>query len=159
MKDSILRQHLVELLRGGQAHTTVEQALNGLKPALLTVRPAKGEHSIWEEFEHMRLAQQDILRYTVDAAWVSPPFPDGYWPKPGEQVTEEMWAASVTAFLADLEEVIQLAQDTSVDLTAAIPHGEGAHTYLREILLVADHNAYHLGQLVQTRKALGNWGA
>ena len=73
MNDSILRQHLVELLRGGQAHTTVEQALDGLKPALLNVRQANGAHSIWEEFEHMRLAQQDILRYTVDAAWVSPP--------------------------------------------------------------------------------------
>ena len=106
----------------------------------------------------MRLAQEDILRYTLDASWTSPPFPEGYWPKAAETVTEEMWAASVAAFFADLEETIKLTQDSSVDLTAEIPHGEGRHTYLREILLIADHNAYHLGQRVQTRKALGDWG-
>lgn len=157
MNDSILRQSLVNLLRGGQAHVTAQQALNDLTPALRNVRPANGEHSVWEDWEHMRLAQEDILRYTVDASWVSPSFPDGYWPQPTEQVTEEMWAASVAAFFADLEEVIQLAQNLNVDLTAEIPHGEGGHTYLREILLVANHNAYHLGQIVQTRKALGDW--
>ncbi len=157
MNDSILREHLVNLLRGGQAHVTAQQALNGLNPALRNARPENGEHSVWEDWEHMRLAQEDILRYALDASWVSPPFPDGYWPKTTEQVTEEMWAKSVAAFFADLEEVIQLAQNPSVDLTAEIPHGENGHTYLREILLVADHNAYHLGQIVQTRKALGNW--
>ncbi|HQR34211.1 MAG TPA: DinB family protein, partial [Blastocatellia bacterium] len=157
MNDSILRQNLVDLLRGGQAHVTAQQALNGLTPTLRNVRPENGEHSVWEDWEHMRLAQEDILRYTVDASWVSPSFPDGYWPQPTEAVTEDMWANSVAAFFADLEEVIQLAQNTDVDLTAEIPHGENGHTYLREILLVADHNAYHLGQIVQTRKALGNW--
>lgn len=158
MNDSILRQNLVELLRGGQAHATAEHALDGLDPELRNVRPAASGHSVWEELEHMRLAQEDILRYTLDASWVSPPFPDGYWPKATEQLTEEMWAASVAAFFADLEEVINLAQNPDIDLTAKIPHGEG-HTYLREILLVADHNAYHLGQIVQTRKALGDWAA
>lgn len=157
MNDSILREHLVNLLRGGQAHVTVQQALNDLKPASRNVRPVNGEHSVWEDWEHVRLAQEDILRYTIDASWVSPPFPDGYWPKATEQVTEEMWAKSVAAFFADLEEVINLAQNLDIDLTAEIPHGEGGHTYLREILLVADHNAYHLGQIVQTRKALGEW--
>lgn len=159
MNDSVFRQSLVDLLQGGQAHTTAEQALKNLNPALRNARPATGGHSIWEEFEHMRLAQEDILRYTVDAAWVSPPFPEGYWPKVTEEaVTEEAWAASVAAFFADLEEAIKLVQDPSVDLTVEIPHGEGGHTYLREILLIADHNAYHLGQIVQTRKALGDWG-
>src|SRR5215213_8027349 len=137
MNDSILRQHLVELLRGGQAHTTVEQALDGLKPESRNARAATGGHSVWEEFEHMRLTQEDILRYTLDAAWVSPPFPDGYWPQATAAVTEEVWTASVAAFFADLEKVIKLTQDTSVDLTAEIPHGEGGHTYLREILLIA----------------------
>lgn len=105
----------------------------------------------------MRLAQEDILRYALDASWTSPPFPEGYWPKAAEELTEEKWAASVAAFFADLEEVIKLAQDPNVDLTAVFPHGEG-HTYIRQILLVADHNAYHLGQIVLTRKALGDWG-
>lgn len=158
MNDSILRKHLVELLRGGQAHTTLEQALEGITPALRTVQSVTNGHSVWEELEHMRLAQEDILRYTLDASWTSPHFPEGYWPKKADAVTEEAWAASVAAFFADLEELVKLTQDSNVDLTAEIPHGEGGHTYLREILLVADHNAYHLGQLVQTRKALGNWG-
>ena len=156
MNDSILRQNLVELLRGGHAHLTPQQALADLNPTLRDVRPASGGHSVWEELEHMRLAQEDILRYTLDANWVSPPFPAGYWPQTTEQLTEEAWSASVKAFFADLEEVVKLAQDAKVDLTAEIPHGQG-HTYLREILLVADHNAYHLGQIVQTRKALGAW--
>lgn len=157
MNDSILRQNLVELLRGGHAHVTAEQALDSLSPALRNVRPATGGHSVWEELEHMRLAQEDILRYTLDASWASLPFPDGYWPNATEQLTEEAWSASVAAFFADFEEVIKLAQDINLDLTAEIPHGEG-RTYLREILLVADHNAYHLGQIVQMRKALGDWG-
>ena len=157
MNDSILRQNLVELLRGGHAHLTAEQALKGLNPASRNVRPATGVHSVWEELEHMRLAQEDILRYTLDASWNSPPFPEGYWPNQTEEPTDETWSRSVAAFFADLDAVIKLAQDSSVDLTAEIPHGEDGHTYLREILLVADHNAYHLGQIVQTRKALGDW--
>jgi hypothetical protein len=156
MNDSTLRQNLVDLLRGGQAHLTAEQALKGLKPTSRNARPAAGGHSVWEEWEHMRLAQEDILRYALDAAWTSPPFPEGYWPKATESLTEETWAASVAAFFADLEETIELAQNPNVDLTAEIAHGEG-RTYLRQILLIADHNAYHLGQLVQTRKALSDW--
>ncbi|MBO0858741.1 MAG: DinB family protein [Chloracidobacterium sp.] len=157
MKDSIIRQNLVELLRGGHAHLTPEQALNGLEPALRRARPANSEHSVWENLEHMRLAQEDILRYTIDASWVSPDFPEGYWPNETGELTEEAWAASVASFYADLEEVVNLVEDQNLDLTAEIPHGEG-QTYLREILLVADHNAYHLGQIVQIRKALGAWG-
>jgi len=157
MNDSILGQNLFELLHGGHAHVTTEQALDGLDPALRNVRPANGLHSVWEELEHLRLAQEDILRYTLDASWVSPPFPEGYWPKKTSDLTEEAWAASVAGFSVDLETVIKLVEDQNLDLTAEIPHGEG-RTYLREIFLVADHNAYHLGQIVQTRKALGDWG-
>ena len=156
MNDSILRQNLVELLRGGHAHVTPRQVLDGLNPALHNARPANDLHSVWEELEHMRLAQEDILRYTLDASWVSPDFPEGYWPKETGDLTEDVWAASVAAFFADLEAIIRLVEDQSLDLTSEIPHGEG-RTYLRQILLVADHNAYHLGQIVQTRKALGAW--
>src|SRR5262245_22688738 len=159
MNDSILRHNLVDLLRGGQAHVTPEQALDGINPALRNVRPATGGHTVWEELEHIRTCQEDILRYTLDASWQSPAFPEDYWPKETKPPTEKIWSASVAAFFADLEEVIKMAQNPDVDLTAEIPHGEGGHTYLREILLVADHNAYHLGQIVQTRKALGDWAA
>lgn len=157
MNDSVLCQNLVELLRGGHAHVTLEQALDGLAPALRNVRPANSPHSVWENLEHMRLAQEDILRYTLDASWVSPTFPEGYWPKKTGELSEEAWATSVAAFFANLEAVVKLVKDENMDLTAEIPHGEG-RTYLREILLVADHNTYHLGQIVQIRKALGAWG-
>jgi hypothetical protein len=157
MNDSVLRQNIIELLRGGHAHVSPEQALKSLDPALRNVRPPNSPHSAWENFEHMRLAQEDILRYTIDDSWVSPDFPEGYWPKEAGELTEEAWAASVAAFSADLEAVIKLVEDRNLDLTAEIPHGEG-RTYLRQVLLVADHNAYHLGQIVQIRKALGAWG-
>ncbi len=158
MDDAILRESLVKLLRGKQAHVSVRQAIEGLKPELRHVRPHAGLHSVWEDLEHMRIAQEDILRYTLDASWQSPEWPGGYWPRPEEQVTDEMWESSVAAFFSDLEEVIKLVTDTTIDLTASIPHGEGK-TYLREVFLVADHNAYHLGQIVQTRRLLGNWSA
>jgi uncharacterized damage-inducible protein DinB len=156
MNDSALRENLVELLRGGHAHASAERALAGVKPELRNVRPAEGLHSVWEELEHLRIAQEDILLYTIDESWKSPEFPAGYWPAKVENVTDEMWSASVKDFFDDLEELIRLAENAEIDLTAEIPHGEG-RTYLREILLAADHNTYHLGQLVQTRKTLGDW--
>ena len=156
MNESILRENLAELLRSGHAHVTAEQALAGINPELRNVRPAAGVHSVWEELEHIRIAQEDILRYTLDASWKSPEWPSGYWPQKTEALTGEIWTASVSSFFADLEETIRLAQNESIDLTAKIPHGEG-RTYLRQILLVADHNAYHFGQIVQSRKMLGDW--
>ena len=156
MDDSVLRSQLAGLLRGGEAHVKAETALANVASHVRNVPPAAGVHSVWEELEHLRIAQEDILRYTIDASWESPKWPDGYWPAATEKVTDEMWQESIAAFFADLEELIILAQDTKVDLTAKIPHGEG-QTYLREILLVADHNAYHLGQIVQARKLLGDW--
>jgi hypothetical protein len=104
----------------------------------------------------MRLAQEDILRYTLDASWKSPDFPAGYWPKPTDDVDDAQWTESVERFLADLDEVAALARDPQRDLTAEIPHGEG-RTYLRQVLLVADHNAYHAGQIVEVRRQLGDW--
>src|SRR4030095_12369114 len=156
MDDSVLREQLAALLRDGQAHVKTEDALANVSQKLRGVRPAGDVHSVWEELEHMRIAQQDILRYTLDASWTSPDWPDGYWPANTDSVTDEQWKASVDGFLADLKELEALVRDTTVDLTAKIPHGEW-RTYLRQILLVADHNAYHLGQIVQARKLLGDW--
>ena len=104
----------------------------------------------------MRIAQEDILRYTLDKTWKSPPFPSGYWPSNNDNLTDEIWEKSVSDFFNDLNEVIELVGNSSIELTSQIPHGEG-RTYLREILLVADHNVYHVGQIVQIRKILGNW--
>jgi len=152
MNDSVLREQLVEFLKGGQAHLTLDEALAGLDPRLRDARA--GSSSVWAELEHMRLGQQDILRYTLDPKWESPRFPDGFWPT--AELTDPVWSASLDGFKSDLQEVIDLVKNTTVDLTAEIPHGEG-RTYLREILLVADHNAYHLGQIVTIRKSLGAW--
>jgi hypothetical protein len=156
MDDSVLRASLVKLLRGGNAYVKARKALDGVRPDLRTRNAGEGLHSIWEELEHIRIAQEDILQFTIDANWRSPKWPDGYWPSPDKAVTDEMWSASVAGFFSDIEKMIALVEDSDVDLTAKIPHGEG-QTYLREVLLVADHNAYHLGQIVQTRKALGDW--
>ena len=156
MDERVFRQQLVALMRGGEAHVKAEAALAKVSPQFRSVRPAADVHSVWEELEHLRIAQEDILRFTIDASWNSPEWPEGYWPANPQTVTDEMWKASVDGFLADLEEVIKIVQEPTLDLTSRIPHGEG-QTYLREILLVADHNAYHLGQIVQARKLLGDW--
>jgi len=155
MNDAVLRHQLVELLKEGHAHVPILKTLTGLEAKLRGRRPAEGIHSVWEELEHMRIAQEDILRYTLDPAWKSPEFPEGYWPrKPAP--TEAQWASSVKRFKADLDEVCAMVQDPARDLTAKLPHGEG-RTYLRQALLVADHNAYHAGQIVQARRLLGAW--
>ena len=156
MNDRVLREELTDLLTGGQAHATVEKSLSGIKGELCHVRPQENVHSIYEELEHMRLAQEDILRYTLDETWKSPPWPEGYWPSDNDSLTGEKWDKTLAGFFSDLEEVKGLVEDPNIDLTSKIPHGEG-RTYLREILLVADHNAYHLGKIVQIRKLLGNW--
>jgi uncharacterized damage-inducible protein DinB len=156
MEDAVLREQLVELLRGGEAHIKAETALANVALKFRNVRPAAEVRSIWEELEHMRIAQEDILRYTLDPSWKSPEWVEGYWPAATETVSDDTWKASVDGFFSDLEELIKLVRDAKLDLTAKIPHGEW-RTYLREILLVADHNAYHLGQIVQARKLLGDW--
>ena len=155
MNDSRLRRDLVELLEGRGAHVDVHTVFADLAPEHRTARPIEDGHTIWEILEHLRIAQEDILRYTLDAGWKSPSWPEGYWPEV-EAPTEEQWAASLAAFKKDLDEVVALAKDPSTDLTAEIPHGEG-RSYLREVLLVADHNAYHAGQVVEVRRLLGAW--
>ncbi len=155
MDDSRLRRDLLELLEGRSAHVGAEAAFAGLRPEHRAVRGDGEGHSIWEILEHLRIAQEDILRYTLERGWTSPAWPDGYWPEI-ETPTEEQWRASLEAFCRDLEEVKGLVADPQRDLTAEIPHGEG-RSCLREVLLVADHNAYHLGQVVEIRRRLGAW--
>src|SRR5215475_14127249 len=124
MDEQALRNNLVELLRGGHAHVTVEDALNKLKPENRQVRPSSGVHSVWEELEHIRIAQEDILRYTLDPGWKSPKWPDGYWPS-NSPIAEEAWNQAVSDLLSDLDEFVELVRNPKIDLTAALPHGEG----------------------------------
>jgi uncharacterized damage-inducible protein DinB len=155
MNDRVMRCALVELLRGGSAHVDARRVLEGIPRSAREKAPETGATTIWGELEHMRIAQEDIIRYTLDQAWVSPEWPEGYWPS--EMPADEgAWDRSVEGFFRDLDDVVSLVEDESVDLTAEIPHGEG-RTYLRQALLVADHNAYHLGQIVLLRKLLGVW--
>ncbi|HMG35143.1 MAG TPA: DinB family protein [Blastocatellia bacterium] len=156
MNEKTFRKNLVELLRGGHAFVTPAKALEAVSAKKRHVQPGPGLHSVWEELEHIRIAQEDIIRYAMDPSWVSPEFPKGYWPEETNKVTDAMWDASVKEFFNGLDEMIAIAQNEEIDLTAEFPHGEG-RTYLRQLLLAADHNSYHLGQIVQTRKLLGDW--
>ena len=120
------------------------------------VRPQGAAHSAWEILEHMRIAQWDILEFSRSAKHVSPRFPDGYWPPDQAPPDEKAWDKAVAAFRSDLQAMADLVADESTNLLARIPHGDG-QTIFREALLVADHNAYHLGQLVLSRRLLGSW--
>ena len=155
MDDSRLRRDLLELLGGGSAHVGPDAAFAGVRSEHRAHRSGGEGRTIWQLLEHLRIAQEDILRYTLEPGWTSPAWPDGYWPEI-ETPTEEQWGASLEAFGRDLEEMKGLVADPRRDLTAEIPHGEG-RSCLREVLLVADHNAYHLGQVVEIRRRLGAW--
>lgn len=148
-----LRKHLDILLRMKGAHLSFEEAVAKFSPELRGVKPAGAPHSAWELLEHMRLAQDDILDFSRNPKYREKKFPDDYWPATEAPPSEEAWTASVARFESDLEEMRALIARTEHDLLAKIAHGKG-QTLLREALLVADHNAYHLGQLVFLRKML-----
>lgn len=152
-----MKEELIELLKGGSAHVAILKVFANVAPEFRN-QIAEGTNdgkTLWQLLEHMRIAQEDIIRYTFDEGWESPDFPDGYWPENNE-CTETEWSTSLGAFRGDLEYLIRFINSADFDLTSTIPHGEG-RTYLREILLVADHNAYHAAQAVDIRKRLGNW--
>ncbi len=154
--DKALREHVLYLLTDGGAHLNFDAAVKDLPPALRGKRPQGAEHSPWELVEHMRIAQWDILEFTRNPKHKSPEFPKGYWPAEQAPPNEKAWEKSVNAFRADLKAMTELIANESTDMFAKIPHGEG-QTVLREALLLADHNAYHLGQLVLVRRLLGAW--
>jgi hypothetical protein len=151
-----LREHLLYLLRGGGTHLDFDKAVAELPAGLRGAKPAGQPHSPWRLLEHMRIAQWDILRFCLDPHHVSPSFPEGYWPQDDAPPDAGDWDRSVEGFRSDLRTVQGLVADPSRDLLAPLPHGQG-QTILREALLVADHNAYHLGQLVLVRRLLGAW--
>ena len=156
LSDDRLREHLLELLTGGHAHLDFEKAIAGLPPSLRGAKPPGLPHTPWRLVEHMRIAQWDILRFSVDPKHESPEFPDGYWPAGDAPSDPKAWDQSVALFRADLQAMKDLVSDPGTDLFKPISHGRG-QTILREALLVADHNAYHLGQLVTVRRLLGAW--
>jgi len=151
-----LRQHLVELLAGGSAHAKFEDAIKGLPPKLRGAKPAGFPHSPWMLLEHLRLAQWDILEFSRNAKHVSPKWPEGYWPKKESPANAGAWNKSAQQFRRDLKAMQSLVTNPRTDLFARIPWGDG-QTILGEALLVADHNAYHVAQLVDVRRMLGAW--
>ena len=156
-QDKALREHLVNLIRGGHAHADFDTAIKNLPSALRGKRPKGAEHSPWEILDHLRITQWDILEFSRNPGHQSPDWPSGYWPSSPTAPDEKAWDKSVRAFRKDLNAMVALVEDPSTDLFAKIPHGDG-QTILREALLVADHNAYHLGELVLVRRLLGAWG-
>jgi hypothetical protein len=158
MENNELRKLTTSFLDGGLAFAPVKKAIEGIAMKNRFLRPAGVPHSIYEELEHMRIAQEDILRYTLDPDWKSPDWPGGYWPDPVRKFNAAAWNSCVRGFLSDLQECKAMARDRKIDLLALIPHGKG-RTYLRQLFLIAEHNSYHLGQIVLIRKLLIDWPA
>ncbi len=155
-QDKSLREHLLYLLSGGGAHAKFEEAVKAMPQRLRGMKPAGLPHSAWMLLEHMRLAQWDILDFSRNAKHVSPPWPEGYWPKSEAPPSADAWDKSVRKFRKDLKTMQELVANPKTDLYARIPWGDG-QTILREALLIADHNAYHLGQFVDLRRIVGCW--
>jgi uncharacterized damage-inducible protein DinB len=155
-QDRRLVAHLHELLRGGHAHAAFAEVVQRWPEGLRGILPPGAAHTAWQLLEHLRICQSDILEFSRSASHVSPKFPDGYWPMSASPPDANAWERSVAAFRADLEGMEALVADPATDLLARIPHGDG-QTVLREALMLADHNAYHLGQLVLLRRLLGAW--
>jgi hypothetical protein len=154
--DRSLRQHLVELLQGGQAHASFDEVIAGIPRGLRGQKPQGLPHTLWMLLEHLRIAQRDILEFSRNRKYVSPAWPEGYWPRSEAPPSTAVWNASIRNFRKDLKAMQNLVRHPKTDLYARIPWGEG-QTILREALLVADHNAYHLAQMVDLRRLLGSW--
>lgn len=156
MSNDSLRDHLARLLTGKDAHATFEDAVRDLDPALRGRVPEGATHSAWQLVEHLRIAQYDILEFCRNPGYQELKWPDDYWPGSAEPRGGAAWEESIASYLADRAELVRLAWNPGLDLFATIPHGDG-QTYLRELLLVADHTAYHVGQLILVRRLLGAW--
>jgi len=153
--DDQLREHLLYLLRGGGAHLSFDDFVADFPPELCNRRVDTLPYTAWQVLEHMRLAQWDILEFSRDPKHVSPEFPKGYWPASDQLGTPELWQQTIDQFRNNLLEMEDLVADISIDLYAKIPHGDG-QTILREALLIADHNAYHLGALAVMARILNS---
>jgi uncharacterized damage-inducible protein DinB len=151
-----LRAQLAAILDWQDAHATFDAAVEGVPPEQRGVQPEGLPYSLWQLVEHLRITQWDILDFCRNAEYAEMRWPDNYWPSTMEPPSAEAWDETIRAYRADRDALKALAADTDMDLFARIPHGSG-QTYLRELLLVADHTTYHVGQLVLVRRLLGIW--
>lgn len=154
MNDKSLREHLLYLLRGGGAHISFEKLVADFPTEMMNHRVEHIPYTAWQVVEHMRIAQWDILEFVRHPEHVSPEFSAGYWADDSIVPDKQRWGETIRAFCADLKEIERIVEDSATDLFAPLPHGEG-QTLLREVLLVADHTAYHLGVLSTLKRLLG----
>lgn len=153
-----LRTQLVQLLRGGDAHMSFSEAVADFPDGMINTRPRNVAYSFWHLLEHLRITQRDILEYVTNASYEERKWPLDYWPAPDTEATPLEWNETIAAFWRDLEKLIAIVSDESTDLFATVPsHDE--HTILRELLVVADHNAYHTGELGILRQTEAAWGS
>jgi hypothetical protein len=153
-KDKLVISELTKLLLGGSAHISLNDALKGLKPALRGIKADNMPYTIWQLIEHIRIAQWDMLEFCKDEEHKSPKWPDDYWPKELAPKNNEVWEGSLSQISNDLDEFIELMEHS--DIYQKLPHG-GGQTILMEAMQIADHNAYHTGEIVAIRRILGNW--
>ena len=156
MDIAALRAQLARMLDWHEASVGFDKAVDGIAPEMRGRTPPGLPHSPWQLLEHLRIAQHDILDFCVNPSYKEMRWPDDYWPRDAAPPSARAWDDSIAAYRKDREAMKQLATDPNIDLNARIPHGSG-QTYLREVLLVADHGAYHVGQLVLVRRLLGIW--
>lgn len=156
MSDQSLRDHLARLLDWEDAHASFDAVVHALPPRLRGLQPEGLPYSPWQLVEHLRITQSDILDFCRNPDYHEMKWPDDYWPASNAPASEPAWSESLRRFRDDREALRAMALDPEVRLEAKIPHGNG-QTYLRELLVVADHSAYHVGQLVVVRRLLGDW--
>jgi DinB family protein len=154
--DDVVREQLLALLRGGNAHMPFEEAVAGFPLERINDPPPNVPYTPWHLLEHLRIAQWDILEFIRNPAHVSPPWPEGYWSPPSARAHAQTWADTIAAFQADLRALEELVADPTTDLAAPLPHAPD-YTVLREILVVTDHNAYHIGEFAILRQVMGTW--
>jgi len=154
--DIQVRDQLRALLQGGNAHMTFDEAVANFPREQMNTKLPHFPYTPWHLLEHVRIAQWDILEFIRNPQYVSPSWPEGYWPAEGAQADEAAWEKTLTSFRADLQSLLEMVADPTVNLYTPIPHGNGQNVF-REILVVADHNAYHIGEFATLREVMGTW--
>jgi DinB superfamily len=154
--DTVVREQLRELLEGGDAHMTFDEAVANFPRDHMNTKAPNVPYTPWHLLEHIRLAQWDIIEFIRNPHYVSPPWPEGFWPAENVQADDVAWEKTIASYRAGLQSLLEMVADPTVNLYAPIPHGDG-QSILREILVVSDHNAYHIGEFATLRQVMGIW--